>query len=631
MYKSVKFLNNNIEIKYTLGKIKDIFNKFTVYDLIIVFLFIVLFFNHFFNAIVTPVYISNTDPTTYNNKAIYFSKTFKFTDDYWPTGFYFIVGIIYKLFGVNYSIFKIFNVLMLMGTALLIFALIKKEKIFQLKNKKLFFIVFLILMIFDPEFLFYSSTLYKEIMFVFLSTLSMYFALTINDIKGIFRGILFGLVASFVGIIASEMNAWFIAPFFAGILVYSIKIYFDNGKLKKMFSYFIDFLKKNFVFLISVIVFFALFSLMFALIYFNSTGNFHVFSSNGGRLLFINNAPTGCEGVTFTIDNNNCVPDDSFMTEYARTFGKNYSSLSSYEQDKLKSKYVTGFLLKNPLKSFGRIIPFMKLWLFPSTQESQRLIIDNKGLTNYLWFTMILAVIGLVTVLIRKKLGAGWKWAAIFYFFCTFSYLMTYYLMRYRTYYRIFELLLASYAIYSLLELIRFNKIFEKIDIKVKPIFMISLVVIGLIFLLTFFMPYMKIRNDTSYNLLLNKISGRSLMQEDYLYKPILGSFNITNTDVCKDLFFSEKKSKIIESGIYEVYPLGWIIKNKKSFEEWLIRRYMTLNVMVLSDFDSLRQANGDTFVDVIVNMQRIKMPIYIVDGIILSSDFKYFYLNECN
>ena len=633
-------------LKNGFRRIKSFFLRdYTFYDLIIVLLFFMIFINYFLNAIITPIYISNTDPITYNQQAIHFSKTLKFTDDYWPMGFSFFLGIFYSIFGPNYAIFKMFNILMLIGLLILIKILLDKNKIFRLKEKNIFFIIFLVFILMDPELLFYSSTLYKEITFIFLVVLSMYISVNISDFTGIFRNIIFGVILAVSGMIASEMIAWFLAPLFLGIIIHLIRLKFEFSERSKGFSFvkkvFLQFfsslkysLKKHSVFLISFTFSFVALCFLFSSIYLNSTGNAHIFSTSGQRLVFVNNAPTGCEGVTFTIDNNACVPNDSFLVDYAWKKGLNYSSMNSFQKDNIKKEYAAQFILTHPLNTIKRIIPFMTLWIFPSTNWSQRIIVDEAALNRYLWFTFIIAVAGLILAFSRKSFEKKgiWLWVLIFYAFCTFSYMMTYYLMRYRIYFRIFELLFAAFTIYFILiDILKFDSIFKKISFTIKPVYFLVLILLGLIASSVFFAPYFKIRSETSYNLLVSGIRGD--LKLDANFNPgVASSFGLNITQACVDNYLSVKPGNSVHYGLVENYPGGYILRSNEDLKYLLVSRFMTYNVAVAGDITELARGktDGPVVVNAMVNNQLVQVPLTILEGKILSPDFVPYYLNSC-
>ncbi|MFT4261711.1 MAG: hypothetical protein ACMXX9_04740 [Candidatus Woesearchaeota archaeon] len=609
---------------FDLKKIKKLLdNKVTVYSFLIIFLFLFMFYSYATLSLAKPVFLDNTDPITYHQNAVYFSETGMVLDDYWPYGYYAVLGIVYKVFGQEHYVGKLFNVFLLIGTMILIFLLLEQKKLFKVKNTKFLFLIFFLLVLIDPEFRYYTSTLYKEILFMFSTVLTLYlFTLYKDDSKK--HMIILGSALAVVGMITAQNNAWFILPLFFGVLFVLV----DFKKYKNTFIKF----KKGIPFLAAFIIVFLLLIPIFSQLYVHSTGNKHLFPTNGDRLLFYLNAPTGCQGVTFTLNNNECVPDESFMLDFAASKGLDYESLTSFEKDELRGSYVKSYFLSNPFIVFDRLGPFLDLWLVPSLRESQRLIINDSALTNYLRFTFLLALLGLIVMLFRKQATKNWLWILVFYGACTIAYLMTYYLMRYKMYYRVFELLLAAYFIYIVLSFIikskHLDKIFSKKVISFKYFLVITLILLFAVFI--FINPYVEARKSTSYTSLLLSIDADSLKIEGLDTRlPALAGLNLVDECVDKRLG-TTLNGTVISQGLVEFYPRGEIFRNQKALDEWIIKNTRNLNSYSLTEFKSLKSSDGVKNVEIVSGSQRLNMNVLVINGLVLAPEFTNFYYSSC-
>jgi hypothetical protein len=597
----------------------------TLYTAITIILLVYLVYLFGTGALSSPLFFDNTDPITYNNQAAYFAENNQLTDDYWPFGYYFLLGILYKIFGSNYFIGKMLNIVLLLGICLIILDLLRRKKLFNVKNTSIIFLIFTTFVLIDPEIRYYTITLYKEIGVAFFALLTLYLY-TLYSPKKLWYNILMGVLVAIVGMIGAQFNAWFIAPLFFGLIWISLDFKGIRETLDKT--------NKNIPFILSFIIAFFVLSLLFANLYEHSTGNRHVFPNNGAVLLFSMNAPTGCEGVTFTLDNNACIPNEDFMIPYATDRGLDYEELDQFEKAKLQQSYVVSFILSNPGKTMERIIPFLDLWVIPSTRESQRIISNESGLKNYLWITFILAVAGLIALLIRKEAGIEWLWILVFYAFATFAYLMTYYLMRYRIYFKFFELLLASYFIYIVISYFvkdhTLRHIFSRKMISNKIIAI--LIIIGLVTIIFSLSPLMQFRNQTSYMNVLSGLVGEEVKIE--VFNPDLADrMGVIVTEDCTGLLLSIEpyEGTVLSQGLVEYYPLGQVLRNENELKEWAIKRARTFFVRTTGDISRIRGQDGMHEYTIYINGEMQRIPLMVLNGLVLSPEYANYYVTTCN
>lgn len=274
-YKKLKVRANNL--------LNTKVSIYAIIALIIIFAFSYVLLGE---ALAKPVYLDNTDPITYDIKATYYSSTGELTDDYWPFGYYFILGILYKIFGPGYITGKILNILFIIGIGLITYDLLRRKDLFKTKGSRIIFAIFGILILLDPEIRYYASTLYKEIGLVFFAFLILYLY-TVYRPKGIYHAAWYGFLIAGAGMLGAQFNAWFIVPLFFGMLMIGIDIKSVSNTITKI--------KKHIPLYASILIAFLIFSMMVSSLYDNSTGNKHLFPTNGARLLFYMNAPTGCE------------------------------------------------------------------------------------------------------------------------------------------------------------------------------------------------------------------------------------------------------------------------------------------------------------------------------------------------
>jgi hypothetical protein len=474
------------------------------------------------------------------------------------------------------------------------------------------------------EIRYYSITLYKEIGFAFITLLTLYL-FSVYRHRSTINSIMSGALAAAVGMIGAQFNAWFLAPLFFGLVWITLDI--KSVKRTKENA------MRNIPFIAGFIIMFIILSLMFASLYESSTGNRHVFPNNGAALLFAMNAPTGCEGVTFTLDNNQFIPNEDFMIPFAKEKGYEYESLEQFDKAKLQQEYVIGYIMRNPGRTMDRIMPFMQLWLFPSVRESQRVIMDEKSLNNYLWLTFIMALGGIIALIIRKEGTWEWAWIIAFYAVATLSYMMTYYLMRYRIYFKFFELLLASYFIVALIMLIDRNAVVAAFLQKriVGNIIVVGLSIVIIIVLIMSLSPLMGIRSDTSYAMMLSDFRGEE-MKIDFFDPEIARSMGVIVTEECSTFHLSPVPAGgvMIRQGLTEYYPVGEIFRRESDITEWAIRRAGTRNVKPISRFGSIIMEEGRQDFNMNINNEVSALPLTIKNGIILSPDFMNYYIVSC-
>lgn len=333
------------------------------------------------------------------------------------------------------------------------------------------------------------------------------------------------------------------------------------------------------------------------------------------------------------MDNNECVPNEDFMIEWSLQRGYDYDSLTEYEKDGLRQRYVVGHILSNPGDVMGRIIPFMDLWILPSTRESQRLILDDKSLKNYLWFTFILSIGGLAALIYRREAGKAWLYILVYYGICTIAYLMTYYLMRYRIYYRFFEILLASYMIFLIIAYFirndRLEGLLGKEIIKTKHLLLF--LGIGIIIMMILLGPLYTVRAQTGYANAMQDFVGETI-KIDFFDTRLPDNMGVVVSDDCDSMHLgpSPNSSMIIRSGIVEYYPMGVILRNEDDLREWIIKRARTLYVILLSDFNDLGSDDGRYDFSINVNGEIMNLPLQVYNGLVLSPDFIEYYITSC-
>lgn len=574
------------------------------------------------NAITKPIYVGNTDPVEYNEQAILFMQTGQFIDDHWPVGFTIILGSIYKLFGPNYSIFKFLNILLFISIPILFYRNI--SHFFRIKSEKLFLLIFLLFLLFDPEFSFYSSTLYKELIFIFLTLLSLTITINVADTKNSRKTSYYafwGLILAVATAINSQINTWFIAPLFAWLLLSNWR----RSNTKDLLSN----IKRQRVFFSTFLISFLSITVLVGLNFKRSTGNFHLFPTNGIFILFLNNSPNGCEGVEFTTDNGICKPNYDFIRTYASEKGVDYNQLSPFKESELKKEYIFNYLLNNPKKIIERIVPFMQFWLIPNLEWSQRTIINKSYLLYYLWGTYLLASLGLVLAIIQKKIQKGWIHIGIFYFFCSICYMMAFYLMRYKMYYRLFELLLCSYAVHSLL--ISLNRKFFKEKIVNFPLipmkYLIILFVASFVYLWSYFKPLFALRHETSYNILIEQLKNMSAsisIQKFNLKVPKY--FGIEGKNNSSLIELSPFAGNVVKSGLVELYPGGEILFNEDGVREWAAKELGGVEIKNVTPIDTTQE--GYQPVGMTAGDKKIKFEVFIKDGFILPPDFREYFVN---
>jgi hypothetical protein len=591
-----------------------------IFDVLLLALGILIAAVYLINGLSRPVYLGNTDPVTYNELGIKFMQTGRISDDYWPAAYYMIVGAVYKVLGPNYLWAKLLNILLLLASCLILYRIL--DALFALQRKKLYFAIFLLFLLFDAEYLFYFSTLYKEAFNIFLTLASLYLFLRAPECS---RGgqVAAGILAAILGLFAAEINAWFAGPLILWGLLIIVDLKGIDASVAK--------LKRTLPFLLSFALAFSLFAFCFALLYRASTGNFHVFPNNGLNLLFDVIAPTGCESVLYSVDNRACQPNYGFLERFAAERGKNFSALDQYEQSLIKQEYIVPYALSHPGKLLARVGPFLKLWIFPNVQQSQRVILSSGDYLLRLWLTFLLGLIGLGIGLYRKTLRNGWIYVAAFYLVCTFSYLMTVYLMRYKLSFRVFELLFAAYAIYAALELVVPQGFGEGLRVRLAyalPVIALTLIIVGVAAA-----PYWLVRTETSYNLLWSELRRRPEATHGFLVngfdRNVPSDFGVTLTDNCIGLELSQTARNSLHTGVVEMYPGGAIWRGAQDVKEWLVLHAQTPQVDVVTDLKTLR-SDGTAEVDAIINSQRVRIPVTVRRGLVLSPDFTNYYLNPC-
>lgn len=191
-----------------------------------------------------------------------------FGDTYTSVGYSIVLGYVFMIFGKSILVGEIFNLLLTIISYFLMYSLLKKINISEIKRKMIFFIF-----IFFPANIFYNSLLGTEILFTMLLLLITNIYFSNNKFKYIFVGILAGA--------ETMIKPGFFVFFFAVFLVEIIK----NKKLIKPALH-------------ALIVLVLTGVVVSPMIYRNTKliGEFTGVSNNGGIVLYINNNSQNTKG-----------------------------------------------------------------------------------------------------------------------------------------------------------------------------------------------------------------------------------------------------------------------------------------------------------------------------------------------
>ncbi|OFI07747.1 hypothetical protein CLOACE_00950 [Clostridium acetireducens DSM 10703] len=124
----------------------------------------------------------------YNNLAINIAKGGSWGNTYTSVGYSIVLGLIYKIFGVNILWAKIFNVILAFLNNLLVLGILKKLSINE-RDKRIIFFIFA----FFPNNIFYNSIVGTEVLFSTILLLITYIYFSNINYKYIYIGILVGI------------------------------------------------------------------------------------------------------------------------------------------------------------------------------------------------------------------------------------------------------------------------------------------------------------------------------------------------------------------------------------------------------------------------------------------------------
>ena len=182
-------------------------------------------------------------------------------DTYTTVGYSIALGFLYKLFGINIWVGKIFNLFLTVGSYLLMLGILNKINIKE-RDKKILFALFVLF----PCNIFYNSVLGTEILFTNLVLLATY--VYFSDVK--YKFIWIGIITGLAAMVKQQFLAFFFAIFLVDIIM--------NKKLAKALTS-------------SLIILFVSIVVVSPWIYRNTKliGQFTTIANNGGIVLYINN------------------------------------------------------------------------------------------------------------------------------------------------------------------------------------------------------------------------------------------------------------------------------------------------------------------------------------------------------
>lgn len=191
-----------------------------------------------------------------------------FGDTYTSVGYAIVLGYVFMIFGKSIFVGEIFNLFLTIISYFLMYSLLKKISISEMKKRMIFFVF-----IFFPANIFYNSLLGTEIIFTMLILLITNIYFSNNKFKYIFVGILSGA--------ETMIKPGFFVFFFAVFLVEVIK----NKKLMKPVLH-------------ALIVLMLTGVVVSPMVYRNTklVGEFTTVSNNGGIVLYINNNSQNTKG-----------------------------------------------------------------------------------------------------------------------------------------------------------------------------------------------------------------------------------------------------------------------------------------------------------------------------------------------
>ena len=214
------------------------------------------------------VFVKTVPFNYYYNLAKQIADGGNFGDTYTSVGYPIMLGFMFSIFGKSLLVGKIFNLILTIISYFLMYILLKKIKVSEIKRRMIF-----IIYIFFPANIFYNSILGVEVFFTMLLLLitEVYF----SDNK--FKYILIGLLAG----IEDMIKPFFIIFLFAIFLVEVVK----DKKLLKPFMH-------------SIIVFIFICIVISPMVYRNSKiiGQPTYVANNGGIVLYINNNSQNTKG-----------------------------------------------------------------------------------------------------------------------------------------------------------------------------------------------------------------------------------------------------------------------------------------------------------------------------------------------
>lgn len=248
----------------------------------------------------------------YNNLATEIAHGGSVGDTYTSVGYAIILGYIYKLFGAKIIIAKIFNLLLSLGSNILLLKLMNKLKFSRPKKNSL-----LTLFVLFPSNIFYVSILGTEVLFTFILILATYIYFSEKKYRYIILGILTG--------INSMIKPFFILLFFAIFII-------ELLKERK----FISPLKNSAIILVVTML------TIYPLIYRNTklVGRFTFISNNGGIVLYINNNSQNTAG--------RWMPASSVENSIVNT--KEYNDSNMTVKNQMLSKAAKKWIIGHPVQ-----------------------------------------------------------------------------------------------------------------------------------------------------------------------------------------------------------------------------------------------------------------------------------------
>lgn len=369
-------------------------------------------------ALERPLYPKGTDPHSYHQTAIEVSSGKGYIGNYFNPGETIFLTGVYSIFGPSYKIARVIHIIVSFVLAFFIYKIGA-----LLFGRQIGFIAGAV-SLFDPFVIFYSTTLFGEMIMVTAVTIAIYYSMKYVREEANWKNAV--IIGVFTGI-SMLFKVWLVVV----IPLFAIYRFIYMKKTKNWPLLFKE---------LAVIVVAVLIIIVPWLIYSKHHTGHYAINTASGKMFFFGNNPYATVGYGY-------YPPEMGKLIYWDNTTDNYL-ISKRGRD-----YAINYIIENPGKTAKKTWQFFyKYWSHPNTEFYQRPLPKQDLQMTYLWIKWILLAIGSIYVLLKALKGN--LMLLLFSFITFWVYALTFYLARYKFTVIFIDLIYMAAGIVILIEIV---------------------------------------------------------------------------------------------------------------------------------------------------------------------------------